>query len=139
MEMMYVGDKMSKNAISKEFDCSDTTIANALDEHNIEQRSARQQSHIERPHAQHGWMEQDHTAYEYVRSEVDGTTRYTYVHALVAIANGADPWRLFSGDGVVHHENRHGRDNRPENLTVMNKNEHLQMHKENAQRQTKVN
>lgn len=51
--------------------------------------------------------------------------RYVYEHQLVAIADGADPHKVFS-DGAfhVHHQNRRRFDNRHENLEIVENEEH---------------
>lgn len=49
-----------------------------------------------------------------------------YVHQLLAIAEGADPYKVFSGgDYHVHHENRIRWDNRPDNIELLSEEEHV--------------
>lgn len=51
------------------------------------------------------------------------------VHALVAIANGEDPYKVFSPTHSVHHTSRVEWDNRPDNIQVISKSKHISMHK----------
>jgi len=67
--------------------------------------------------------------YEYVSSKHDYDVHSTTIHQLVAIANGANPSKVFSnGRYHVHHENRIYWDNRPENLTLKSSVRHQHDH-----------
>lgn len=46
------------------------------------------------------------------------------VHRLIAIANGADPYKVFSFEYATHHRNKHKIDNRPDNIEVLPKDVH---------------
>lgn len=53
------------------------------------------------------------------RHRAGGETNVVHVHQLVAIADGADPYKIFSGGTYhTHHDNEVRFDNRPENLEV---------------------
>ena len=55
--------------------------------------------------------------------------RSVYVHQLLAIAEGADPYKVFSnGEWQVHHKNRIRWDNRPENIAFKKREEHRSEH-----------
>lgn len=58
-----------------------------------------------------------------------------YVHQLLAIAKGADPFQIFSsGDYQIHHKNGVKWDNRPENIDVVTDKEHADKHTENIEK-----
>jgi len=58
-----------------------------------------------------------------------GGAGYVYVHRLVAIANGANPYELFGDNNIqVHHRNGFKCDNRPSNLEVVDAQSHGRHH-----------
>lgn len=67
--------------------------------------------------------------YESFRSFDGGDRVVFHVHQLVAIANGADPHKIFSGGSYhVHHKNGCTFDNRPSNLEVLSAKDHREKH-----------
>jgi len=57
------------------------------------------------------------------------SNRSVMVHQLLAIAEGADPAKIFSnGDYHVHHKNNIPWDNRPENIELLEAGEHQDVH-----------
>jgi hypothetical protein len=65
-----------------------------------------------------------YTAY---RGDSEGTI--VPIHQLTAIAEGADPKKVFSnGEYQVHHKNRIKFDNRPSNLQLLTRDEHMEKH-----------
>lgn len=125
LKMMYVGDKMSTYEIADEFGCVDKTISDALERFGIERRQGKEMYHVRDGGVQHYFNQY---GYEYVRTESNGRSKAVPVHRLVAVAHGADPHDLFSDEYVVHHENGHKFDNRPENIRVMGRAEHGALH-----------
>lgn len=75
--------------------------------------------------------------YEVVQTRLGDNERANIaVHRLVAVAKyGYD--RVV--ENVVHHENRHGLDNRPANLELMTKEDHSAMHAEQIERDENQN
>lgn len=76
--------------------------------------------------------------YPFFKAKHDGNMDYVGVHQLLAIADGADPHKVFSdGEYHVHHGNGVKWDNRPENIEVLRREEHLSHHfEEREQRDT---
>ena len=69
------------------------------------------------------------SGHERWKSKHDGRTRSVRVHQLLAIANGADPHKVFSnGEYNVHHKNGIPWDNRDENVELITKSEHSRRH-----------
>jgi predicted DNA-binding protein YlxM (UPF0122 family) len=124
---MYWEDWMSIEDIADHFDCSLGAIHRTMQRFGIEIRSGSAAHLASRPYAQYRTHP---TGYEIVASEYDGKTDQARVHSLVAIANGEDPYKVFSADYAVHHENHIPWDNRPENLTLLTTHEHQKLHAE---------
>ena len=76
----------------------------------------------------------DRVGHEYarIRPHIDGEHYTIGIHRLVAIAHGKlDPKDMWGNDFHVHHKNKHGLDNRPDNLEVMTASDHISMHQSN--------
>jgi hypothetical protein len=59
-----------------------------------------------------------------------GNNVRVYVHQLLAIAEGEDPYELFCGDTQIHHINNIPWDNRPENIETLSPGGHAEAHDE---------
>lgn len=67
--------------------------------------------------------------YVSIRAKCNGEIDRVYAHQLVAIANGADPYKVFSdGEWHCHHKNGIRYDNRPENIEFKTGEDHLREH-----------
>jgi hypothetical protein len=75
------------------------------------------------------WFGHDKSAHEmWVTRDGNESAIAVYVAQLVAIADGADPSKVFSEGKVVHHRNGIPFDNRPKNLEVLGRSRHQLIH-----------
>lgn len=113
----YHGQGRSLQDMADECGVTYPTIISWMDKYEIERRE-RSEWALHTP-ACHGWSE----GYEFCRSR----KHEVKVHQLVAIANGADPYKLFDSEDRwhVHHKNDHPRDNRPGNIIVLTAQDHM--------------
>jgi len=71
-------------------------------------------------------MYHDTNGYEFFK---DRDSKEVRVHQLTAIARGANPYKVFSGNRWnVHHRNNCSFDNRPGNLLLVYKPDHMRIH-----------
>lgn len=70
----------------------------------------------------------DNGGYERWAASGRGYQDIVRVHRLLAIADGGDPHRVFSGDYHVHHKNGCRFDNRPTNIELVTRREHGRRH-----------
>jgi hypothetical protein len=129
LRKMYHGKGMSTYEIGDEFGVSDNTILRHMREYGIERRDKHKASHmrIQKKPASY-YTSSD--GYCVCSSTYYGNKSIVYVHQLVAIANGADPYKVFSdGEYHTHHKNEVRWDNRPENLKFVSQFEHRAEHR----------
>lgn len=119
----YWDEGKSLTEIAEEYDTWPTTVQRWMKKHGIDRRSSWAERGSVRcypgPHT-------GGTRYTMIEHYEDGEydTRL-YSHQLVAIAEGADPEKVFATDEFcTHHINGHEFDNRPSNLEVMSKRAH---------------
>lgn len=111
-------------ACADHFGCSLPTIRNRIYRYGIERRhdpTGGGHNRVER--ATVYWKD------GYLTAKCSQCGDYVGIHQLVAIADGADPYEVFSGgDSVTHHINEHKGDNRPSNLLVTDPGTHENIH-----------
>jgi len=121
----YHGKKRTLADIADECDVGPVTVMNWMERHNIPRREATRHKRVSPARY---YMPPDNP-YPVVASKCQGEFRQAKVHQLVAIADGADPDKVFSdGEYQCHHRNGVPWDNRPENIGVLSATEHADEH-----------
>lgn len=116
---LYVRENLSTREIAARLDVTETAVKDRLGKYDLRGKDPVKY-HI---NPTDGYPEFTHTG-------VAGRGSRVREHQLVAIADGADPHDVFSGDYDVHHVNGIKFDNRPDNLEVVPHDEHTRMHKD---------
>lgn len=105
-------------------DTSSGTVYRTIDERGVERRGSEGSNNGR--HRDDMKMYHDTNGYEFFKDK-DG--KEVRVHQLTAIASGADPYKVFSGNRWnVHHRNNCSFDNRPDNLRTVHKPDHMRIH-----------
>jgi len=131
----YWGEELTVHEMGDEADAAAQTVVNWMDKHDIDRRTTRQNREVNRVTLKmtNGEFGKIPGGYVQAQSYITdaGETMYSVfgIHQLLAIAEGADPHKLFSdGEYVVHHENGLKWDNRPDNIMVMSSKAHTSYH-----------
>jgi len=123
---MYVEKEMSCIDIAEEFGCGDVTILRWLNKHDIPIRSRSDAVHLARDGTIKGISHYyDERGYEVIKGRSLDTK--LYVHRWTAYAHTDLSFDEFS-QMVTHHKNEIKWDNRPENLSLMENEEHAKHH-----------
>lgn len=125
---LFVEKRLSMSTIAEKTGYSFPTVGRRLDEHDIERRSRSEAAEVRHSHEPASFcLTSD--GYERWSVGADGENQSVIVHRLAAVA-----WFGFDAvcGNVVHHKNKHKRDNREENLRVMTDSEHARLHNENG-------
>lgn len=124
----YHGKGRPLKEIADECDVNPVTIMNWMDKYDIPRRGYTDHFRVERVNIVHrpdGYVD----AKTREPQSADAFTASVKIHQLVAIAEGADPYKIFSdGEHQCHHINGVKWDNRPENIEVLSQSEHDRLH-----------
>ena len=122
----YHGKGRSLKDIANECDVNAVTIMNWMERHNIPRRSYS--DHLRKPKVSRIKIERGYIRLSSRRPNSNGQDS-VFEHQLVAIANGADPHKVFSdGEYQCHHKNGIRWDNRPENIELLSGKDHADEH-----------
>jgi transposase len=114
---LYHGEELSAARVADEMGCSPQTVRHWLIEFGIERRSCNHRT-IDTP---------DSIQRRY--PTVSGGHSTVLIHRFLAYAVGKMSFdELCDPDIVVHHRSNVGWDNRPENLEVMSRSDHMSLH-----------
>lgn len=119
---MYIENEKSMGEIAEMCDCSNSTISNWLEKHDIDKREEAVDFWL-------GGRETQGLEYPMLTKLGCSEVRYLFEHHLVMIAQGCDPEKVFGDNKYnVHHRNGHKCDNRPSNLEMVNRRKHGKKH-----------
>lgn len=123
LDEQHNGLGLSTREMAEKAGCGQSTISRWMDKLDVDTRdkatAQRERYGPPRPRVQNGYV--------YFRCQCGDSDARAGVHQLVAIANGADPYKVFSGKTggwSTHHDNRVRWDNRPENVDVLSVEDH---------------
>lgn len=129
----YWENERSLHNIADECDVTGAAVLKWMRKHDIERRTVSESMrslHVSRDteFGEFGGIPGGWVSYKCRRYGTDKHDRVKE-HQLVAIAEGADPYKIFSnGEYQVHHKNGLRWDNRPRNLEVLTGEEHDKLH-----------
>lgn len=121
LKSLYIDKGMKQWEIADRLDCHQTTICTELMKNGIETRDA--EDYQELPF----YFHQGYLATRHRTTTKDGESKrnLVYIHRLIAVAKyGVD---ALEGK-YVHHKNGHKCDNRHENIELVSKSEHAEIH-----------
>jgi len=125
LRRLYHNEKKSIPEIAKSFGVSYRTIWNWMDKHNIERRERSERSKLSKLKQPAHYKFQNSKGYECWHTQLDGEKYYVSVHRLLAVSE-------YGYDAVcgkdVHHDNGVKFDNRPSNITLIDKGKHGSVH-----------
>jgi len=123
LRRMYHDKEMSLRQMASDLGCDSSIVRRWMDRFNIERRSR-----VEAVRSPVARYYTDTGGYEQWSTTENCDTVHVAVHQLLAIAKGASPQDVFSGEHHVHHDNEIPWDNRPENIEVLTVSEHRSIH-----------
>jgi len=120
---LYWDEGLTQAEIAAKFDVAQRTIGNVMERYGIKARFVNGPYNLP-------VRTSEGLGYEQIKQDKEnGKTTTVGVHQLLAIADGADPFKIFSnGEYEVHHKNGIPWDNRKENLEVLTIKQHRRKH-----------
>lgn len=127
----YIAAEKTALEIAEELGVGKTTVLRQMEVCGIDRRSVSEAASMASERVERTAFYTDPHGYEYAACKAGGRVRHVGIHRLVAIANGADPYTVFSGmDNHVHHKKNIPWLNTRENVEVVSADEHARKHME---------
>lgn len=140
----YWGEGLTVHEMGDIAGCCGQTIVNHMKRLDIKRRTVRQNIGSKKVTMKmtNGEFGKIPGGYVQAQSYVTNNGDYEYsvcgMHQLLAIAEGADPYEIFTnGKNIVHHENGLKWDNRPDNIMVMSGSAHSSYHSSKRHKRAK--
>lgn len=126
LRYLYSNRGLSLREIADRFGCHHSTVGTWLDQYDIPTRDAipPRETWFEASPRPIFWTTPK--GYTYARSNHEGATEEVSIHALTAIAGGADPHRVFAENTHCHHELY--KLDTPKTVVVLDASEHCRLH-----------
>jgi len=121
----YIQEEHTTDEMAEMAGCTKPTILRYMENYDIERRDKNYYRRKKPPK-----IETKRAGHERVRARHRGTRYTVSIHQLVALSHGiATPQEVFGESGcVIHHKNEIPWDNRPCNLTLVSREEHIRIH-----------
>lgn len=126
LEKLYVEQRLSTTEIAEKLDCGSSTISVWLDKHGIDSRSRVEgvRERFDKTGPSMSTSTQGYETFQVENEKENGRTVLKH-HRLLALLKYS-PSELEGK--LIHHKNEVPWDNRPENLELMSKSEHMKHH-----------
>lgn len=134
LRRLYWSEGLDIHQIAERYGVHQKTIWRWFEKYNIDRREASRAGSTQRGTRYQKFTPYgvDHQGYEVWSGStaVDGFST-TFVHQLLAVADGADPYKVYGGCAYqIHHKNGVKWDNRPGNVELLTAKEHAAKHPE---------
>jgi len=132
LETLYWHEGLSMWRIAQRLDCSETTVYRNMQKYGIDRRGVGYNSTSGEGVRNDNpvYFKTGTNGYERITHHYRGDRYRLYHHQLLMVAMGEDPHKVFSEQYDCHHKNEVKWDNRPGNLELMLKSDHMKHHAE---------
>jgi predicted XRE-type DNA-binding protein len=127
LRRLYWDEGMSQAEMAEVLPVTQSGVKYWMNKHDIETKTAEQAA-AESCRANSANYTLNNRGYHVWRSRENGREIAVGIHRLLAVAEGADPYEIFTGGTHVHHKNSIPWDNRPDNIEPLDAKKHISQH-----------